>query len=203
MTSKSCNNCKEVKAFTEFSKNKLAADNLQNKCKACNKAYRAANIERIREDAKIYYENHKEDFYNRGKKRREVHTEDVAAYLKRYGEDNKDDLREKSKIYRIEHRSELREANRLYSKTIAFKDGLKRYQDRYPNAHRSRIYYGSRRHKVSTPIVCSNCMEEPERMEAHHSDYNFPMDVVFLCKQCHANWHMNNTPINRVSGIFT
>ncbi len=34
---------------------------------------------------------------------------------------------------------------------------------------------------------CSNCGEPVA--EAHHEDYNKPLDVIWLCRICHLNYH--------------
>ena len=37
--------------------------------------------------------------------------------------------------------------------------------------------------------VCGN-----PKAEAHHDDYSKPLDVRWLCREHHAEWHRNNTP---------
>src|SRR5690606_1514330 len=45
--------------------------------------------------------------------------------------------------------------------------------------------------KLIKPVQCESCSEEKE-LEAHHSNYNKPLDVQWLCKQCHENTHHLN-----------
>jgi hypothetical protein len=40
--------------------------------------------------------------------------------------------------------------------------------------------------------ICSN-----QSVEAHHDDYNYPMDVRWLCKKHHAEHHKNERAKNR------
>ncbi len=54
---------------------------------------------------------------------------------------------------------------------------------------------------VITPTTtCEHCgAVKPFRggrcgIQAHHNDYNKPLEVVWLCQKCHHEWHKINTP---------
>lgn len=45
-------------------------------------------------------------------------------------------------------------------------------------------------------LPCEVCGTE-ERVEAHHSDYDKPFDIIWLCSKHHKEWHRDNTPLNK------
>lgn len=45
-----------------------------------------------------------------------------------------------------------------------------------------------------TKMPCE-CCGSTEKVEAHHNDYNKPLEVSWLCVKCHRRWHTNNEPI--------
>lgn len=51
--------------------------------------------------------------------------------------------------------------------------------------------------KLIKPRYCENpYCEYPEGyVEAHHCDYNKPLDVLWFCDPCHKEWHKNNEAI--------
>ena len=95
-----------------------------------------------------------------------------------------------------------KEYHKIYQKTDKRKQSKKRSELKYPNAKKARAHYGNNKHKIKTYDNCEKC-GSVNRVEAHHHDYNLPLDVTFLCKACHTTWHENNTPLNKVNGIFT
>ena len=46
--------------------------------------------------------------------------------------------------------------------------------------------------KLTKPDACSECLDikTPERLHGHHHDYSKPLDVIWLCRQCHKNIHI-------------
>lgn len=51
------------------------------------------------------------------------------------------------------------------------------------NLVRNKVKQGA----VEKPSRCSRCLKElePHLLEAHHPDYNKPLDVIWLCDSCH------------------
>jgi predicted DNA-binding protein YlxM (UPF0122 family) len=46
------------------------------------------------------------------------------------------------------------------------------------------------------------CKDGRNKVQAHHPDYNKPLDVTWLCQRCHHEWHKQNKAIvKRVTEI--
>lgn len=66
-----------------------------------------------------------------------------------------------------------------------------------------------RRHKAEARARCNvayarrkgEIIKQPceicgsSKTDAHHDDYNKPLEVRWLCKKCHREWHSHNEPI--------
>lgn len=72
-----------------------------------------------------------------------------------------------------------RERDRLYRA---------RLQDKSRIRARSILTQAVRRQKIARPALCSDC-GGGGTIEAHHTDYSRPLDVVWLCQLCHAARH--------------
>ena len=52
------------------------------------------------------------------------------------------------------------------------------------------------------PVKCSKCNNTQEfkdgrnGIQAHHCDYDKPLEVEWLCQKCHHNWHKENKVLN-------
>jgi len=57
------------------------------------------------------------------------------------------------------------------------------------NPHKRKAQYiaanARRSGKLIKPKQCSTCEKEHHDLEMHHPDYNKPLDVVWLCTECH------------------
>lgn len=83
---KTCNICKEPKRLEMFSKNKDCSDGLQNRCKACAKAYRDENSKRI---AKVQHDRYLLQREERLAKNREYYRQNSKSIIAQKAEYNK------------------------------------------------------------------------------------------------------------------
>lgn len=42
--------------------------------------------------------------------------------------------------------------------------------------------------KLTKPLYCESCKQD-KPVDGHHPDYDFPLQVLWLCRQCHAKLH--------------
>ena len=72
-----------------------------------------------------------------------------------------------------------------------FAETAKRMYEKYPEKWRARskVSYAIRTGKIVKPDKCSNCHKVKQKLEAHHDDYIKPLNVRWLCIQCHNQHH--------------
>lgn len=55
---------------------------------------------------------------------------------------------------------------------------------------------------LNNPNVCESCGENNifkdgrTGIQAHHRDYDQPLNVMWLCQKCHHEWHIHNSVVN-------
>ena len=64
----------------------------------------------------------------------------------------------------------------------------------YQAAHNA-VCRAVRKGSLVKPNKCSLC-GNAGRIEAHHSDYSKPLDVIWLCCECHKRAHMGKTVVS-------
>ena len=118
-----------------------------------------------------------------------LHKKEISARKKKYYEDNKDKIAEYHKARREKRNSVRRKhyaENREHELEVTY-------------GRRKRMYGGATI-KVANAIVSGRLAKNPceicgaEKAEAHHDDYNKPLEVRWLCKTHHTEWHKNNKP---------
>lgn len=74
--------------------------------------------------------------------------------------------------------------------------GVERYRKAKPGIQRAHkaVNRALKSGKLVRPNHCEQCPSDTH-LDAHHNDYNYPLKVVWLCRKCHSDWHVNNTPI--------
>jgi hypothetical protein len=103
----------------------------------------------------------------------------------------------KQKLYRQKHKDKCN----LYSATYRKKNleivrkrhnelGKKyRQTKKIEHLARKAVYYAVKQGILIKPKVCQIC-NKTGQVEAHHADYNKPLEVIWVCKECHGAIHM-------------
>jgi hypothetical protein len=67
-----------------------------------------------------------------------------------------------------------------------------RRRNRAKQAAQWRVWDAIKRGKLTKPKHCEDCgqqVQNLDRLQGHHHDYSKPLDVEWLCPQCHKNRH--------------
>lgn len=122
------------------------------------------------------------------------HHKELAEYSRKYRENNKAKISVKKRKYYLEHRDSI-----LKSKKIYYSNNKRIINNRQAKWRMEKTNNAIGKVQVAllngtlTKGVCQVCGSA--EVEAHHCDYNKPLDVMWLCRDHHAQWHKNNKPI--------
>lgn len=86
-----------------------------------------------------------------------------AAYLRKWRKNNKAKFNQQVSKWQKENREKI---NAYRKMRTALKNGT-----------------------ITRLYVCQDCNSKANRIDAHHEDYSKPLDVLWLCRQCHRNRH--------------
>lgn len=95
----------------------------------------------------------------------------------------------------LRRRIKLR-GNKKYGLENHFYRGGKRAEDNAQNM----LEYAIRKKIIERKNICEHCgdsgfmVDGRNKVQAHHCDYNKPLDVMWLCQKCHHEWHKKNKP---------
>ena len=81
-------------------------------------------------------------------------------------------------------------AKRAYKKTKASKESYRKYRLDNPEKAKARsaVSGAIRSGRLTRSDFCESCFQE-EFAEGHHEDYSKPLDVDWLCIECHIELH--------------
>jgi len=195
---KKCPKCLEEKAETEFGKDRYSCDGFNVYCKPCIRKrskkqrlenqsvyskyfleYRRKNAELLREKAKIEYYLNYEKRREQSKKSYEKHKEEIA---KRRAEKRRTkEAREKNRNRQREwQRENVTKAGRVTSE-------WKKKNPQKSAAH-ALVCWATKTGILKRSDVCEECGIKC-KTQGHHEDYMKPMDVIWVCKDCHSKKH--------------
>lgn len=161
--------------------------------KARHRAFYLEHREEIKARSKKYREEHKEKCAKYSQEYRKKNKKRLKEYKEKWDKENEDYLREYRKRYQDAHREEHYARVRKYAATHREKMcSWAKAQQRRTNWATDKVLRAIKK-GIMKKQPCEICGVEPA--EAHHDDYNFPLEVRWLCKKHHVEWHQHNKPI--------
>jgi hypothetical protein len=190
---KICNKCKIEKDENEFHKCKKTRLGLKANCKICR------NIE-SKNYAKIQYDIDPEKFIKKNrdwkknnpekliisnrkscKKRYEKFSEERKKYNKFYRDKYAEEKKLRDSQWRLKNPDKVKEHRRVAARN-------QRKNDPEKVSARLAIMHEIKMGRIVKPNNCSRCLKEC-KPEGHHPDYSKPLEVIWLCRQCHNKEH--------------
>lgn len=157
-----CNKCSTEKPIKEFYKKKDSKTGRSSYCKVC-----------IRGQMRKYHHENREQ---------------RISYKKEWYEKNKEEAREKIYAWKKENPEYMRQWHEQNKDKHAA--NIKRWHEKHPHYLKCHKEFRSalKQGKLFRPDRCSLCNREG-KIEGHHHDYSKPLDVVWVCKECHNDIH--------------
>ena len=193
---KLCLKCGIEKEKSEFGTDKQKKDGLNQYCKACirkrslskkkknlkyhldyAKKYREKNREKLKKKSSDRFKNNRIEYLKRGREYYLKHKIEIAKRRKE-----------------IRKSPEFKEKNRIRIKEWRLKNldksrkSVKSWQQKHKIRHAAhqRVHRAVEEGKLIRSKYCLQCGKKC-KTEGHHEDYLKPLDVIWLCRLCHAS----------------
>ena len=185
---KRCKQCKQLKSLNDFykkSQNRIhLGDGHEARCKECAKNYAKSPKQRKtqNESRKIKRQTNPE-WYAKEKENHKKYAQTEDAKKLANIRNKKYHQTPKGKITSVKSR-------KRYQQTVKYKKAVEKYRTNNPEKRKAQsvIAHAIQSGKIKRPSVCSICNIQciPE---GHHPDYSKPLEVVWVCKNCHTGIH--------------
>jgi len=164
---KYCYRCSMYKEELDFYRNCIKKDGLSNYCKDCCKLSNKKSALKYKDKRK--------------------------KYIQQYQSMNKKKISEQQHEWYLKNKSHVSQSNHEWDRNNRDKrlEYSQRHKILFPEQSQARdilncaVRYG----KIIKPSMCNVCKKQCDVLHAHHHDYSKPLDVVWVCPQCHTNIH--------------
>ena len=154
--------------------------------------YYTKNKDKISEKRKSLSPEKKEIVLRRQRKRYDKNRQRINAQRRKFYAEHKELFRQRRREYREKNKVKIITRNRMWR--IQHRDKANEYnrmrRGKMGDAHQ--LVNQAIKKGTLVPSVCEVCGRADT--QAHHDDYNKPLEVRWLCKKCHTEWHLTHTP---------
>lgn len=195
---KYCAKCNTKKEKGEFGKDKQKNDELYSYCKVCvrirSEEQRKKDPEYSLRYASKYRKINADSLKQKARERYLIERERYLEQGKNFYYNNKESIAKKRAIKR--RLPEEREKNRIRvagwreNNKVKISGTVTKWKKNNPKkaAAHALIYWSVAAGVIQRKEKCEEC-DKVSKTEAHHEDYQKPLDIMWLCKNCHSKKH--------------
>jgi glutamate synthase domain-containing protein 2 len=164
---KICKKCGIEKAYSQFKKDKRNPGGAGSPCLECYSVYLKSDIQKHQSYLRVqkWFQKNKESL--KGNQKR-------LESFKKYHRNHKEKISKYNREYIQKNREKIRELSRRYPERLKARE-----------LTRQAIRSG----RLVRPKICSICDAE-RKIQAHHVDYSKPLEIMWLCVDCHKKQHL-------------
>jgi hypothetical protein len=125
------------------------------------------------------------------------HPQMANGHLGKCKDCTKKDSRINSRTEKSKERERLR--NTSQKRKTHLTENTRQWRKNNPEKYKAQIKLNNalRSGKIEKPNKCEECNQE-KKLHAHHDDYSKPLDVIWLCVECHGKKNPNYIGINKI-----
>lgn len=151
-------------------------------------------LEKRKAYQRAYRKKHKEEINAKTRAKRHALGEKFREERRKYWAEHKGQLNEHRRKYYAKNKIKIKaqkKITRAKRRKQANEDVKRRRREYYGDAHKQVLRAVINGKLIKQSCEVCGCMET----QAHHDDYNKPLEVRWLCDICHKKWHQDNKPI--------
>jgi len=134
------------------------------------------------------------EYYKSNKTKDGYHNSCKSCWKKRRAKrylENKETVQKQCRAYYVKNAEHLKAKSRSRKKTY---EETRKYREKYPEQYRAHYAVSNalKRGDLTKADTCRICNSNG-KLHAHHADYSKPLDVLWVCVDCHAKIHLKES----------
>lgn len=122
-------------------------------------------------------------------------------HSRKYYKEHREKHLESCRSWREKNQTRYNNYQKMYKANSLAQAAQRRYAMSHPIRVKAqkKLNYAVFKGEVEKCHKCQICGTVPDRIEAHHHDYNSPLEVIWVCNACHGWIHRKHSQLAAVS----
>lgn len=120
---------------------------------------------------------------------------------RKYYRDNRDKHLESCRSWKTRNKTRFENYQKQYKQTTQAQNNQRKWAMSHPIRVKAQktLNYAVFKGELEKSSCCQVCGDSAPRIEAHHYDYNKPLEVIWVCTSCHGWIHRKHSQLAAVN----